>query len=346
MKQIIYILGTTASGKTTQGKRLAKMLDAKFIEADKVYDSLGAVYKRKDYDHLTKPEEWAKYPDFEEQRLKWWKKQFEGLSGTVVIEGATLIYKEELAAIRNCTGGHTEIFLYLKPSNWEELYKKKHKSGVYAKPFKDYEEKVKEFKSKSGNKVVTITNLEEMVKPLGYQRDGFTDKKWASFEIDSLKKKSVLDLGCNSGWFSEYVFQLGASQYLGVDNQWKEIAYARALQRGVFDLMDLETFLKYSVKWEDGYDVTIMASTLHYFKEKELIIERIASITKDYFILEIPIQKDSHDLAEYYIEKNDYYIPTKELVLYWLGKHFNKVEVIGQSPPPDGSHRLVFKAYK
>ena len=134
----------------------------------------------------------------------------------------------------------------------------------------------------------------------------------------------------------------GVRRYVGVDNQWRQIIKARSDHFGEYVLDDIDHYLD---TVQDSFDEVIMASTLHYFKDKEGIIKKIAKITNGCFTLEIPIHKEGED-SEYPVEGQSYTIPTEGLVLKWLGKYFKRVEVVGESVPPDNSYRLVFKGWK
>ena len=88
-----------------------------------------------------------------------------------------------------------------------------------------------------------------------------------------------------------------------------------------------------------------MASTLHYFEDKEKIIRMISKHVNEVFVLEIPIHRGDVD-GEYPVLGQSYLIPTEGLVLKWMKKYFSRVEVVGESVPPDNSYRLVFKGWK
>lgn len=343
-KQIIYIIGTTACGKTTTAQAFRYMYLADVISADNFYDFAGIVYDRPDYELLTMREEWANYPDMDEWRKKWYRFQLQKVkdSGhrTLVIEGATLGYKQERDVIESLVDAPSTMIL-LEPSNWKELYMKKHNM----RPARDM---VSEYRQTIEGDYIVATNLEELTQPLVYQRLGFTDLKWQALKLGDVYAKSMLDLGCSTGWFNMYATGGGIGRYVGVDNQWRQIIKARSDHYGEYVLGDIEEYLN---GCKEKFDIVIMASTLHYFdkwKKKE-IIKKISGITNEVFVLEIPIHQlteDEKDGVEYPVIGQTYTIPTEGMVKKWLGEYFNRVEVVGQSVPPDGSFRLVFKAWK
>ena len=336
-KQIIYIVGTTATGKTTTAEMFRYLYIADVINIDQFYDFAGIVYGRYDYDKLTLMEEQEKYPDFMQWMKKWvlFKLGVVRKTGckTLVIEGATLSRKEVRDVIEELVNAPS-IMVLLDPTNWMLQYMKKH--GM--RPAEGIREV---YKASVEGEYQVVSSLEELTQPLGYQRIGFTDKKWESLELTNLYGKSLLDLGCSAGWFNMYADEQGLSKYTGVDNYWRNIVRARNDHSGNYYLQDINEFLDSN---KDSYDIVVMASTLHYFKNKEEIIKKIFNITKEVFVLEIPIH-EGEELKEYK-HKNGYKVPTQALVEKWMSEAGFRVELVGQSPPPDGSFRLVFKGYK
>lgn len=336
---IIFILGVTGSGKTTVAQQLAQRLGCGWIEADKFYDHIGKKYNINDFDKFCSPKNWGQLPSIHEERVRWYKdKNYSG--ETLVIEGATPVYPQALKSILKGLEADIDdcLFIHLEPSNWEELFLKKH--GINPNPLFAVKYAKEVANNLKGSKVVKIKDVNYLGSPLVYQRQGFTDEKWKRLQTGDLSGKTILDLGCNSGWFSKYAFQQGAKAYTGVDNQIKEIIYARHLFDGEFIHQDIEDFLDDCIEENRTFDVCIMASTLHYFDNKEEIIEKISKIANR-LILEIPISQES-EAKEFPKEGKEYTIPSTNLVLEWLKKNFDEHSVVGQSIPPDGSYRLVF----
>lgn len=338
-KQIIYILGTTACGKTTTAEAFKYLYLADVINADLFYDFAGVVYDRFDHDQLTLQSEQAKYPDIDEWKRKWFRYKLgqkrSSTSRTLVIEGSTLGFKRERDVIESLVSAPTTIIL-LEPNNWEELYTKKHGGRPMVDMRSDYRNSI-------DADYILVTDINEILTPLGYQRIGFTDKKWQALKLGNIYGKSMLDLGCSAGWFNMFATTEGIGSYTGVDNYWRNIIKARSDHYGDYVLSDIQDYLK---KLKSTFDIVVMASTLHYFKNKEEIIKMISKHTSEVFVLEIPVNKDNHDLNEYPVEGQTYTIPTVELVIEWMGKYFSRVEIVGQSVPPDNSYRLVFKGWK
>jgi len=341
-KQVIFIIGTTACGKTTVSENFRYLYNADIIHMDSFYDFAGVVYDRQDYSQLTLQEEQDKYPDINEWKARWLRYMLRMVlkspARTLVVEGSTLHKAKERDIVMSLVNA-PNIVLLLEPWNWELLYSTKH--GLRAD-----RNMLEGFKKGVEGDYVLINNLGELTQPLVYQRVGFTDKKWEALKMGCVYGKSLLDLGCSTGWFNMYATSDGVGRYVGVDNQWKQIIKARSDHYGEYILGDIEEYLDTT---KDTFDEVIMASTLHYFDDKEGIIKKIAKITDGCFTLEIPIhktQEEEDEFAQYPVEGQAYVIPTQKLVLRWMGKHFKRVEVVGESVPPDGSYRLVFKGWK
>ncbi len=341
-KQVIFIIGTTACGKTTVSENFRYLYNADIIHMDSFYDFAGVVYDRQDYSQLTLQEEQDKYPDINEWKARWLRYMLRMVlkspARTLVVEGSTLHKKKERDTLLSLVDA-PHIVLLLEPWNWELLYSTKH--GLRAD-----RNMLEGFKKGVEGDYVLINNLGELTQPLVYQRVGFTDKKWEALKMGCVYGKSLLDLGCSTGWFNMYATSDGVGRYVGVDNQWKQIIKARSDHYGEYILGDIEQYLDTT---KDTFDEVIMASTLHYFEDKEGIIKKIAKVTDGCFTLEIPIHKPlegEDELAQYPVAGQTYVIPTQKLVVKWMSKYFKRVEVIGESVPPDGSYRLVFKGWK
>lgn len=337
-KQIIFILGTTACGKTTTAENFKYMYNADVINMDLFYDFVGIVYDRLDFDQLTLLSEQEKYPDIDTWKERWLRYRLGLLrrsqSRTLVVEGATLASEKERNIILSLVDAPCTVLL-LEPWNWDILYSRKHGMRADRKMLDDYRNTIE------GDYII-VNRIEELTEPLVYQRLGFTDKKWQALKLDNLYGKSLLDLGCSTGWFNMYATSQGVGRYVGVDNQWKQIIKARSDHYGEYVYGDIEEYLNST---EDKFDIVIMASTLHYFNNKEEIIHKISTITQELFVLEIPISEED-DMDEHSVQGQTYTIPTEKLAISWLKKYFKKVEIVGESVPPDGSYRLVFKAWK
>jgi len=332
---LVCLAGVTATGKTTIGKRLAKHLGVEFKSVDDVYSIIARKIGHKRQEELVMPQTQARIKDFNKLRVGGYEELFGGGGDRLVVEGFPLFFHEDRKLLKQVTGDNDIVFFYYKPlfELWVERSKKKYGkipswhdwvtlNEMFQPPDEYYQ---------IDDEDVLFVHYEK------YQRKGFTDKKWGVLQLPDLEDKEVLDLGCNAGWFGEYCYKAGARCVVGVDNNWRYLEEAK--KRGVEPILqDLN-----NLKVGGRFDTVLCLATLHYIADKEKFIERVADLTKEMFVLEVPIFDDKGLKMG---KKNNYFIPTKELVLHWLNKHFRRVVVVGESPAPDDSHRLVFKAWK
>jgi 2-polyprenyl-3-methyl-5-hydroxy-6-metoxy-1,4-benzoquinol methylase len=176
-----------------------------------------------------------------------------------------------------------------------------------------------------------------------YQRPGFTDKKWKLLNLSDkeLNCKTVMDLGCNAGWIGDECLNHKALGVDGVDYNWRYLEEARMKGYGKTYLEDLDDF-----NFEKQYDIVLCLAVFHYVRDKEKLLEKIASATKEMFILEIPVNSlEIEALVLHDTGKCKYFIPSFPLIDYWLRKYFNNYE-LSESIAPDNSKRFIFKCYK
>lgn len=106
--------------------------------------------------------------------------------------------------------------------------------------------------------------------------------------------KTVVDLGCNSGWFLQQIAALGAKKILGVDFEMQGImgksircakALAAQLQTGIYIVdQNLETL---DLGWQaynhkiKSFDAAIVFSVLHHIKDKQRLMSNVFDNTRE-----------------------------------------------------------------
>jgi SAM-dependent methyltransferase len=334
--RIYYLAGITAAGKTTLARQLADHLGIGVTGVDTVYSIIARRLRYTKQEELVLPEFWERFEKFGALKSDAYVEWFADKKGKdMVIEGFPLMFEQDRQLMQKALGEHEVTYFYYKPSvaTWlERAYKK------YGKPHseKDWEKMNAYFEPPKEYYEIKDENL-LFVHHEPYQRSGLTDKKWKILTVNP-KGKTVFDLGCNSGWIGKYCLERGAKDVLGVDYNWRYLDEARG--RGLrTKLMRLEDISRLN----ETADITFCLATMHYILDKEKFIREVSEKTKELFVLEIPILwEDGLKLGK----KNHYFIPTKDLILEWLNKYFSKVEVVGETPAPDDSRRLAFKAWK
>lgn len=119
-----------------------------------------------------------------------------------------------------------------------------------------------------------------------------TNERFATFEKFDFKGKTVLDVGCNSGQYSFFAKQLGASEVLGIDVLEKRVNQARTIainedydvrfeNRGIFDLKD-----------SDGkFDVVLCIAVITEIPDLFGAIGKLKQVIGEYALLELDLAK-------------------------------------------------------
>jgi 2-polyprenyl-3-methyl-5-hydroxy-6-metoxy-1,4-benzoquinol methylase len=131
-------------------------------------------------------------------------------------------------------------------------------------------------------------SMVKAVMPRLYQRFEFTGgasdsdsiKKLQSLALPNFIGKRVLDVGCNTGFFTFQSSFLGASEVVGIDNAELAIRVAKTLQNThylthntkfqVLDVNQAETLGK--------FDLILCLSMLHYLSNQDEIIKKLYSM--------------------------------------------------------------------
>ncbi len=141
--------------------------------------------------------------------------------------------------------------------------------------------------------------IEEMLRreKFGYQRielpygmatEGY-DRRWTADQIfpDDMTGCSVLDLGCNHGYFCLEAHRRGATRVVGYDLKSNSVRKARLLASclGVpaeFDVRDIE-----QSPVEERFDYVLCLNVLHHLANPVTVLNQVASITRRQLALEV-----------------------------------------------------------
>ena len=143
-----------------------------------------------------------------------------------------------------------------------------------------------------------------------------------------LRGKSVLDIGCNSGFFSFEMKKRNAGRTVGVDIMQYLLAQSRFGSHW-FDLpMDLRECGAYDVdRLNERFDDVVFIGVLYHLKHPLYALEKVASVCKETLYFQSMVRGDSGDD---FIPADDY--PGNELEifkksnfpkLYFIEKSFN-----------------------
>lgn len=327
MKRICFIVGWTGSGKTTLSERFAKHYNGQLIHADDLYNWLGVYYNRKDYDKLTAPEEWKKYPDLDMWRRRYYGVHVNEVPELIVIEGWTSAFEESFKSIVDVVKPAYTYTLLLSPDEKKrnEYHLGKHGFIPDYNKIKAYENNV------YAQNLYKIVNSDELFDTVVYQRMGFTDQKWNKLQID-VDGKSVLDLGCSSGMFSDFAYEDGCINYMGVDNSWKELEVA-SHRCGKFLLGKIEELD--NIIGGQKFDVVISTATLHYIKDLPSVLNQVKRCTQEVFVYEALVG----DFAQDEIIDGNRIVRSRRYLRSLLEESFD-VKEIGESVYPTPTHKF------
>jgi tRNA (mo5U34)-methyltransferase len=198
----------------------------------------------------------------------------------------------------------------------------------------------------------------------GENNPGVSKKILAGLHLpDSLKGKTVLDIGAFDGLFSFEAEKRGASRVLAIDNFDHLAKEGKHLERGFEPLMVAREILAadrvecqeldvmdISSEKIGTFDVVLFLGVLYHLKNPFLALEKIASVTKEMMILEsLCIDKYNDEALAWFYEKDEW----KKDPTNWWGPNqkcaeamvraagFKKVECVDKS-----NGRITLHAFK
>lgn len=172
-----------------------------------------------------------------------------------------------------------------------------------------------------------LDKLSSYQNPEGQMKDGLiprTDKRLSMINPEIFKDKTVLDLGCNNGYFVRFALEHGAKRAVGVDKSGC-IVGARELAKGTqaeFWQVDMES--KEFMRFCPQFQVVLLMSALAKIKDKEKWLDWLDGIVRERLIFESnhgEVHKQDIDLVRKHI---------------W----FKYVDFLGASEIPERPHYL------
>lgn len=191
--------------------------------------------------------------------------------------------------------------------------------------------------------------------PYGIKVDGHVDsyKKMELLEFPTdFKESSVIDIGCNLGFFLHQARKRNAGRLVGIEVNKQNYDLAVEIEENIFK-SEIE-FYNYSYPEQDHllkeqtFDYGIIMAVLHYMNNPHRVIEKISKRIKKELIIEAVVEgywgKNKFTLRDKYFD----IVPSEQCMEWILKKHFKKVEKIGKSisPRQSNQNRVIWKAYK
>jgi tRNA (mo5U34)-methyltransferase len=108
---------------------------------------------------------------------------------------------------------------------------------------------------------------------------------------ENLTGKSVLDVGCNAGFYAVEAKRRGASRVVGVDTQRLHIRQANFVKRVLGLDIDFKRMSVYALTPHEigQFDVTLALGLIYHCKHLFLALEKLFQVTKETLILETAI---------------------------------------------------------
>jgi tRNA (mo5U34)-methyltransferase len=108
---------------------------------------------------------------------------------------------------------------------------------------------------------------------------------------EDLQGKSLLDVGCNAGFYAVEAKRRGAARVLGVDAQRHQIRQARFVRRALGLDIEFEKLSVYDLdpRSTGQFDITLALGLIYHCKHLVLALERLFHITRELLILETAI---------------------------------------------------------
>jgi len=155
-----------------------------------------------------------------------------------------------------------------------------------------------------------------------------------------LDGKSVLDIGCNEGFFCGIAASLGASRIIGIDNNPEVIDFARMRYKDPAIEFRTQTWRELSC---GAFDLVLWTSAMHYELDPLYILRQISQqLNNDaVFVLECGIASGVHGKEMVPVQRHDgtFWYPTMALLEDHLLSDFDfrmvsHGELVGLDPVP------------
>ena len=178
---------------------------------------------------------------------------------------------------------------------------------------------------------------------------------------EDLSGWSVLDVGCNEGFFAIEAKKRGATRVVGIDKR-SEAAVRFSLVKELlgyeleFQVMDVYDVSPDTV---EPADMVFFLSVLHHLKHPQLALDKIASVTTQVAIMEVAVidtdcGQDSCILARGFSNKGRTRLfPDRQFLREMLGASgFRDIQILDShsrrrySGTPAEAEKLILKAYK
>jgi tRNA (mo5U34)-methyltransferase len=134
--------------------------------------------------------------------------------------------------------------------------------------------------------------------PLG----DYPSVKWRRFKsaiADQVRGRTVLDIGCNAGFYSIEMKRLGASHVVGIDFDERYLAQARLAAKTLAQEIEFEQLSVYDVaSLGSRFDIVLFMGVLYHLRHPLLALDLIHEHVADDLMIFQSMQRGSNDVAE------------------------------------------------
>jgi len=183
---------------------------------------------------------------------------------------------------------------------------------------------------------------------------------------DDLSGKSVLDVGCNEGFFSFEFEKRGASSVLAIDKSTaakEKFELIKSILQSKVELMHAD-LLDLNLSKLGQFDIVIFLSVFHHLRYPFMSIDQIFKFTRAYAIMEfveaVPVDGSDQSVLVRKLSKKRghlHMLPTRQFTLEMLSRAgFSKIDVLGthrdrkvgphRRMPGYSERRVLLKAYR
>jgi len=144
-----------------------------------------------------------------------------------------------------------------------------------------------------------------------------------------LTGKSVLDIGCNGGFFSFEMKKRNAARVVGIDIMPHCLAQARFVAHWFDQPVELRELEVYDVESLGEFDFVIFIGVLYHLRHPLYALDKVASICKDTMYLQSLLRGDERDFEpapNYTFEEQAVFQRPEFPRMYFIEKSFNSDE--------------------
>lgn len=128
-----------------------------------------------------------------------------------------------------------------------------------------------------GTRAMPYQRFEDLSRKTSASR---SNEKLRALKLPRLAKKSLLDIGCNEGFFCQIAAKSGARRVLGIDQSSLSIEKAKLRLAALPELSSMPIEFRCASWWdipEERFDVILFLSAVHYEPEQKRLFDFLAT---------------------------------------------------------------------